>query len=284
MWSCAVPCEKLRRTTSTPARIIRSSTSGVDDAGPRVATILVARGTGRIAHESSRCALRFASTGPGLAASRAGARASLGPRAPAASCLRAPRGRHRPGRDVVTSVRCRTSRSPPSVSPPPAMLKRRCGNRPRNGLACRGERVELEDADRAVPDDRPRRLQQRRAARRVGPMSRISSSASTSATAFIVAGASALNSSRSRRRPAAEPPRRAPSSPRSRLSPRRRGRLGQALADRRAAARAGRCWRYRRRRSVIDLGRKAFQDRSFVETFVPATIATTDGADRRAPS
>ena len=44
MWSCAVPCEKLSRTTSTPARIIRSSTSGELDAGPRVATILVARG------------------------------------------------------------------------------------------------------------------------------------------------------------------------------------------------------------------------------------------------
>ncbi len=39
----AVPCEKLRRTTSTPAAIMRSSTSGALDAGPRVATILVAR-------------------------------------------------------------------------------------------------------------------------------------------------------------------------------------------------------------------------------------------------
>ena len=45
MWSCAVPCEKLRRITSTPARIIRSRTSALLDAGPRVATILVARGT-----------------------------------------------------------------------------------------------------------------------------------------------------------------------------------------------------------------------------------------------
>jgi hypothetical protein len=38
-----LPCEKLRRTTSTPARIIRSRTSLLDDAGPRVATILVSR-------------------------------------------------------------------------------------------------------------------------------------------------------------------------------------------------------------------------------------------------
>jgi hypothetical protein len=43
MWSCAVPCEKLSRTTSTPPRIMRSSISGDDDAGPSVATILVAR-------------------------------------------------------------------------------------------------------------------------------------------------------------------------------------------------------------------------------------------------
>ena len=39
----AVPCEKLRRTTSTPARIMRSSTSGSLEAGPSVATILVDR-------------------------------------------------------------------------------------------------------------------------------------------------------------------------------------------------------------------------------------------------
>ena len=45
MWSCAVPCEKLRRITSTPARIIRSSISALLDAGPSVATILVARGS-----------------------------------------------------------------------------------------------------------------------------------------------------------------------------------------------------------------------------------------------
>src|SRR5688572_10638056 len=42
-WSSAVPCEKFSRTTSTPARTMRSSTAGSDDAGPRVATILVLR-------------------------------------------------------------------------------------------------------------------------------------------------------------------------------------------------------------------------------------------------
>ena len=43
MWSCAVPWLKLSRTTFTPARIICSSSCGLLDAGPKVATILVAR-------------------------------------------------------------------------------------------------------------------------------------------------------------------------------------------------------------------------------------------------
>src|SRR6185295_13993760 len=42
-WSSAVPCEKLRRTTSTPARTMRSSTAGSLEDGPRVATIFVLR-------------------------------------------------------------------------------------------------------------------------------------------------------------------------------------------------------------------------------------------------
>ncbi|MNX45413.1 hypothetical protein D3C86_759270 [compost metagenome] len=42
MWSCAVPWLKFSRTTLTLARIICSSNSGVLEAGPRVATILVA--------------------------------------------------------------------------------------------------------------------------------------------------------------------------------------------------------------------------------------------------
>src|SRR3989442_1024553 len=43
MWSCATPWLKFKRTTSTPARSRRSSTAGSLDAGPNVATILVAR-------------------------------------------------------------------------------------------------------------------------------------------------------------------------------------------------------------------------------------------------
>src|SRR5689334_11102047 len=42
-WSAAVPCEKLSRTTSTPARIILSRIAGSEEAGPSVATIFVLR-------------------------------------------------------------------------------------------------------------------------------------------------------------------------------------------------------------------------------------------------
>ncbi|MNT48629.1 hypothetical protein D3C72_1854200 [compost metagenome] len=42
-WSCALPWLKLRRTTFTPERIISSSSAGSLEAGPKVATILVAR-------------------------------------------------------------------------------------------------------------------------------------------------------------------------------------------------------------------------------------------------
>ena len=45
-WSDARPCEKLRRTTSTPAASIACRTAGSLHAGPSVATILVLRGTG----------------------------------------------------------------------------------------------------------------------------------------------------------------------------------------------------------------------------------------------
>src|SRR5450830_1582764 len=43
MWSWALPWLKLSRTTLTPARIIFSSNAASLEAGPRVATILVAR-------------------------------------------------------------------------------------------------------------------------------------------------------------------------------------------------------------------------------------------------
>ena len=80
MWSCALPCEKFMRTTSTPARIIRSSTSGELDAGPRVATILVARGMAIsiciFENELSKRAGRIAA-GAGMTLMRSAGRAAL---------------------------------------------------------------------------------------------------------------------------------------------------------------------------------------------------------------
>lgn len=45
-----LPCEKLRRHTSIPARIICSKTSSFDEAGPRVQTILVFHAVGGAAN------------------------------------------------------------------------------------------------------------------------------------------------------------------------------------------------------------------------------------------
>src|SRR5215831_5878796 len=88
-WSLVLPWEKLRRTTSTPAASIRARTSGSLQAGPRVATILVARGmAGRkvarawrdyrdvFAAQDAKDGKRFARTPLqcALAASRAGPR------------------------------------------------------------------------------------------------------------------------------------------------------------------------------------------------------------------
>src|SRR5262249_18057390 len=44
-WSSCVPCEKLRRAASIPARASSSTRSRDDDAGPSVATIFVRRGS-----------------------------------------------------------------------------------------------------------------------------------------------------------------------------------------------------------------------------------------------
>ena len=54
-----MPWEKLKRTTSTPAVSMRSSTSGSLEAGPRVATILVLRGMGQIRRERARDEVHF---------------------------------------------------------------------------------------------------------------------------------------------------------------------------------------------------------------------------------
>jgi hypothetical protein len=55
----AVPWLKLSRTTLTPASIICSSRTGSLDAGPRVATILVARRAGGICFVSGLYVIKF---------------------------------------------------------------------------------------------------------------------------------------------------------------------------------------------------------------------------------
>ena len=136
------PCEKLRRTTSTPAASMRDRTAGELHAGPSVATILVLRDTFDIlgdvaanvtANDGLRCYVQFARD-PGrdaVAAAQAGlthassTRFSYAPPAPpppAASCLRGIRGtRRRRSRCSRCGRRRRTSRS-----------RRACRRRPRS--------------------------------------------------------------------------------------------------------------------------------------------------------
>ncbi len=139
MWSCAVPCEKLSRTTSTPARIIRSSTSAnsTPDRGWR-------RSWWRGALAVSPW--RQITAGGRCRRSLALSRAIIGRRAAASVTDRLRRrgaplqdleGRQRlalehlekgaaAGRDVAdVASRCRSVAIAASVSPPPAMLKAR---------------------------------------------------------------------------------------------------------------------------------------------------------------
>src|SRR5215510_1841799 len=167
-WSSAEPCEKLSRTTSTPARNMRSSTAGSLEAGPSVATILVLRG------RSCPTELGGGSKGPPsrlVTASRYGI------------SMRACKGRTRSARRTRFQDRDRRQLLPlekleeraaagGDVRDPvgdPVLRDRRHGvaaarerERPAPGDGVRdrprafAERLVLEHADRPVPDDRPR--------------------------------------------------------------------------------------------------------------------------------
>ena len=173
-WSSARPCEKLRRTTSTPASSMRSSTAGSLQAGPRVATILVLRCKGvscsgiddGLWHDATcnaRC-YGISGAGPAAARPRCGrrrrpsvrrSRAAPGSPPRAASCLRGTRGTRR------RRWRCSEMRSAmpylaiaASVSPPPAMENAvESAIASATALVPRAEGLELEHADRPVPDD-----------------------------------------------------------------------------------------------------------------------------------
>src|SRR5690606_15125155 len=143
-WSSAVPCEKLSRTTSTPARIIRASVSAELEAGPSVATIFVARAEGLSTGSGALCGalLQDSDRGERLAFQELEEGAAAGRDIPNLVC------------DAV--LRDRRQR----ITTPGNGESRRRGDGPRQRLRAAREGVELEHAHRAVPDDRARRLEQ----------------------------------------------------------------------------------------------------------------------------
>src|SRR6266545_30427 len=165
-WSEASPCEKLRRTTTTPAASMRSSTSGSLQAGPRVATILVARskrnsGSGRMAADPEFY-VNSAEPGPRWPINDEGE--------PPRVLRRRARLQHRHRRQRLAFQEFeegasggRDIRDPVGnselvdrgyrVGPAGDRERARSGDGFRQSLGPRGERVELEDADGTVPDD-----------------------------------------------------------------------------------------------------------------------------------
>src|SRR4051812_10758812 len=173
-WSSAVPCEKLRRTTSTPARTMRSRIEGSDDAGPSVATILVERnmvqtlksqlpmcntnsraGTSRAIQRSRSC---FADGSAFSWMTRLTIRAGFEGR-DRGECLAFEELEKRPagGRNVVDLVRDAVLID--SGHGVAAARNREAlggGDRARERLRAVRIRLLLEHADRTVPDDRAR--------------------------------------------------------------------------------------------------------------------------------
>ncbi len=224
-------------------------------------------------------------TEPGRAVIRSPRLSTAGaPRA--ASCPRGTRGRRR------RRWRCsRCGRSMPylaiaaSVSPPPAMRERLRGGdrlaRPR--AVPRGERVELEHADRSVPDDGAGRAQElaRSARRSRGPMSRIRSSSATSSAGLdrrrrvgrerLAADHVAPGSAPPRRAPASSPGSRAPRPARSGSAsdlP-----IGSPAASRKVLAMPPPTMSWSTLAAPAPRGSV-----SLVETLEPATIATSGRA------
>src|SRR5215472_7290378 len=144
--SSTVPCEALRRTTSSPARIMSVSTSRSSVAGPSVATILVrlsmaaSRPSGRrplLEHGDRRQRLAFHELEEGSAAGRDVGDAVLDP-----VLFYGGEGVAAAGEREGLAAR----------------------DRLRHGARAFAELLELEYADRAVPDDGARGLDERAAA------------------------------------------------------------------------------------------------------------------------
>src|SRR6185312_8525711 len=135
--SSTVPCEALSRTTSSPAPIMSVRTAMSSVAGPTVATIFV-----RFSMMSGACALLEGSDGRQSLAfdeleEGAAARGDVGD--PVLDAILLDRGQR------IAAARQRERLA----------ARDRLGN----GAGAFAELLVLENPDRAVPDDRPRRLQ-----------------------------------------------------------------------------------------------------------------------------
>ena len=138
------PCEKLRRTTSTPAASMRCRTAGSLQAGPSVATILVLRGTMAL--------LRVCR--PRIRPRRRASSQALRDRRQRLA-LEEFEERAAAGRDVADPVGdAELGDRGERVAAAGDRERVRCRDRLGDGLRAAGERVELEHADRPVPDDR----------------------------------------------------------------------------------------------------------------------------------
>src|SRR5437660_3985904 len=156
--SSTVPCEALRRTTSSPARIISVSTPRSSVAGPTVATIFVRRSIVflpaarvpqrlRVMHISSTRALfQHRDGGQRLAFDELEKRSATG----------------RDVRDAFLDAVLLDGRQRVAAAGEGECLAAR--DRLRDGAGALAELLELEHPDGSVPEDRARGLQQRAAA------------------------------------------------------------------------------------------------------------------------
>src|SRR5579859_132501 len=142
--SSTVPCEALRRTTSSPARIISVRTSRSSVAGPKVATILV-----RLSM-SVRASLQV--RGAPLEHRDGGQRLAFH------ELEKRPAPRRHIGNPILDSVLLDGRQR---IAAAGERERLAAGDRLRDGAGAFAELLELEHADRPVPDDGARRLEQR---------------------------------------------------------------------------------------------------------------------------
>src|SRR5690606_22461809 len=176
-WSAGTPCEKFSRTAFTPARTRASITPGASDAGPRVARMRVPRRYS----DMRRASWAAGWVGPAILAEAEAAPRPMAPAPPAVSvpapCERRDRGQrlaleeleegaaaggdvgHAVGDPVLVDRGQRVA-----AAGDRKRIRRR--DRARQGFGALAEGVELEHANRPVPDHGAGPGDQRRVARR----------------------------------------------------------------------------------------------------------------------